>query len=99
MRFCLQLDERSKIRAKVFLQLTCLNVHDRYLKFIVSDIFKFHSNKCPDYFDELLCPVGENSVITRSSNKKIKLSFRKTKLVIQNLSYVGPILGIAFPVI
>ena len=38
---CLQLDNRSKIRVKEFLQLNCLNVHDRYLQFIAPDIFKF----------------------------------------------------------
>ena len=36
------------------------------------------------------CPVGENGVITCSSNKKLKLPFQKTKLGIQSLSYVGP---------
>ena len=90
IRFCLKLDKRSKIRVKEFLQLSWLNFHDRYLQFIVSDIFKFQNDQCPDYFDELFCPVGENGVITRSSNKKLKLTFRKTKLWIQSLSYVGP---------
>ena len=59
-------------------------------KFTVSDIFKFQNDQFPDYFDELFCPVGENDVITRSSNKKLKLPFRKTKLEIQSLSYVEP---------
>ena len=36
------------------------------------------------------CPVGENSVITRSYNKKLKLPFRKTKLGIQSFSYMVP---------
>ena len=89
IRFCLQLDKRSKIRIKEVLQLSWLNFQDRYLQFIVSDIFKFQNDQCPDYFDELFCPVGENGVITRSSNKKLKLPFRKTKLWIQSLSYVG----------
>ena len=68
IRFCLQLEKRSKIRVKEFLQLNWLNVHDRYLQFIVSDIFKFHSDQCPDYFAKLFCPAGENDVITSSSN-------------------------------
>ena len=89
IRFCLQLDERSKIRVKEYLQLNWLNFHDRYLQFIVSDIFKFQNDQCPDYFDELFCPVGENSAITRSSNKKLKLPFRKIKLGIRSLSYVA----------
>ena len=80
IKFCLQLDKRSKIRVEEFLQLNWLNVHDRYLHFI-----------------EIFCPVGENGVITRSSNKKLKLPFRKTKLGIQSLSYVGPNTWKSFP--
>ena len=34
IRFCLQLDNE-------FLELNWLNAHDRYLQFIVPDIFKF----------------------------------------------------------
>ena len=34
----------------------------------------------PKVIPYLTYPVGENGVITRSSNKKLKLSFRKTKL-------------------
>ena len=71
--FCLQLDKRSKIRVKEFLQLNWLNVHDRYLQFIVSDIFKFQNDQCLDYFAEFFCPIGESGVMTRSSNKKLKL--------------------------
>ena len=88
IKFCLQLDKRSKIRVKKFLQLNWLNVHDRYLQFIVSDIFKFQNDQYPNYFDELFWPVGENGVITHSSNKKIKLPSWKTKLGIQSLSCV-----------
>ena len=90
IRPCLQLDKRSKIRVKEFLQLNWLNVHDRSLQFIVSDIFKFKKDQCPGYFDELFCPVGENGAITHSSNKKLKLPFQKTEQGIQSLSYVGP---------
>ena len=60
------------------------------MQFIVSNIFKFQNDQCPDYFNEIFCPVGENGVIMRSSNKKMKLPFRKTKPGIQSLSYVGP---------
>ena len=57
----------------------------------LSPIFlNFKTIKCPDYFNEIFSRVGENGVITRSSNKKLKLPFRKTKLGIQSLSYMGP---------
>ena len=41
IRFCLQLDKMSRIYVNESLELSWLNVHDRYLQFIVSDIFKF----------------------------------------------------------
>ena len=69
MKFCLQSDKRSKIRVKKFLQLNWLKIHDRYLQFIVCNIFKFYSNQCPDYFGEFFYPIGDNNVITRSSTK------------------------------
>ena len=30
--------------------------------YIVSDIFKFYNNQCPDYFNEDFCPVDKNGV-------------------------------------
>ena len=60
------------------------------MQFIVSEIFKFQNNQCPDYFDELFCNVEENGVIKCSSNYELKLHFQKIKLGIQSLSYVGP---------
>ena len=53
------------------------------------DTYKFNNDQCPDYFDELFCPVGENSVITRSSNKE---TTRNPKLI-----YVGPNTSNSFP--
>ena len=92
IRFCLQLDKMSRICVNEFLELNWLNVHDRYLQFIVSDIFKFYNNQCPDYFNEVFCPIDDNGVgtATRCCNKKFKLPFRKSKLGMQSLSYVGP---------
>ena len=89
MRFCLQL-EMLRICAIDFLELNWLNVHYRYLQLIVSDIFKFYNNQCRDYFNEVFGPVDDNGVATRSCNKKLKLIFRKSKLGMQSLSYVGP---------
>ena len=62
-------------------------------------IFKFYKDQCPDFFDGCFYPIGDNSVITRSLNKKLKLAFCKTKLGIQSLFSVGPILGIVFLII
>ena len=42
------------------------------------------------YFNEIFCPVNDNGIATRFCNKKLKLTFRKTKLEMQSLSYVEP---------
>ena len=90
MRFCLEPDKISRICAKDFLELNWLNVHDRYLKFIASDIFKFYNNQCPDYFNEVFCPFDHNGVATPYFSKKLKSPFCKLKLGMQSLLYLGP---------
>ena len=97
MRFCLQLDKMSRIWAKEFLELNWLNVHDRYLQFIVSDICTFCNNQCPNCFNEVFCPVDNNGVATCTRSKKLELPFRKSKLGMQSLSYVGPSTWDKFP--
>ena len=42
------------------------------------------------YFDEFFSPAGGDSLTTDSSNKKLQLAFRKTKLGNQSLYYVEP---------
>ena len=90
LSFCLQVAKVSRICVKEFLELNWRNVHDRYLQFIVSDIFKFHNNQCPDFFNDVFYPVDDNGVATRCCNKKFKWLFYKFKLGMQSLSYVGP---------
>ena len=71
-------------------ELNWLNVHDRYLKFIVSDIFKFYNNQCPDCFNEVFCHVDDNGIVKRCCNKKLKLPFCKLKIGMQSLLYAVP---------
>ena len=52
---------------------------DIYLKLIVSDIFQFYNNQCPDYFNEFLYPVGNNELAMCCCNEKLMLPF-----IIQN---------------
>ena len=65
----------SRICVKEFLELNWLNVHDRYLQFIASDIFKFYKNQCLNYFNEVFCPADDNGVAMCCCNKKLKLPF------------------------
>ena len=49
-RLRLQIDKRSKKSVLRVFTLNWQNVHDRYLRFIVSNIFKFCNNQCRYYF-------------------------------------------------
>ena len=49
-----------------------LNVHERYLQFIVSDSLRFYKNQCTDYFNEAFCLVDDNGVAMRFYYKKLK---------------------------
>ena len=51
-----------------------MHVHDRYLKFIVSDIFKFYINQSSVYFNEVFCLIDGNGVATCSC-KKTEVTF------------------------
>ena len=51
---------------------------------------KLYNNQCPDYFNEVFCPIGNNGAATCSCDKNLKLTFCKSKLGMQSLSYVGP---------
>ena len=88
--FCLQLKKMCRICVKEFVELNCLNVHDRSLQLNASDIFNFYNNQCPDYFNEVFCAVDGNGVATLYCNKKLKLPFCKSKLGMQSFSYLGP---------
>ena len=67
---------------RVFTIKLGVEVHDKYLQFIVCDSFKCQNDQWPDYFDEFFCSVGEYGVITCSFNKKIRLPFRETKHIL-----------------
>ena len=73
-----------------FLELNWFNVHDRHLQIIVSDISNFYNNQCPDYFNDVFCPVDDNGVATRCCYKKLKLPLYKSKLGMQSPSHLGP---------
>ena len=66
--------------SKVCVKLNWLNVHDRYLQFIVFDIFKYYINHYPDYFNEVSCTFDVNEVAMCSCNKKLKLPLAQVEI-------------------
>ena len=90
IRFCLKLDDRYSIKSKEFEKINWLPVQQRISQCSVCSVYKFFTNACPDYFDELYFPVETIGVQTRSSYRKLNLPRRKTNMGLKALSYVGP---------
>lgn len=90
IRFRLQLGWRSHIGANEFEEINWLTINDRFFQCVNSSIHKFFNNKCPAYMKEVYCPVGQNSVNTRSSHLKLMQPSRRTNHGLKSLSYIGP---------
>ena len=89
IRFCLQLDKLKHISYDEFLKW--LAVTYRFKQCVYSIVFKYFSEQCPDYLNEVFDIVREISFPSRRSFQKLKGPFHKTNTVQLALSYIGPI--------
>jgi len=57
-------------------------------------VYKFFSNNCPDYFDEIYFPVETRGVQTRSAHQQLKgalkVPHRKTNIGQKASYHIGP---------
>ena len=90
IRFCLKLDDRSRLKSKEFERINWLPVQERISQCAVCNVHKFFSKHSPDYFEELFFPTEETTIRTRSSFQKLKIPRRKTNIGLKSLSYTGP---------
>ena len=90
IRFCLKLNDRSRIKSKDFESINWLPIAERISQCSLCSVFKFFFKNCPDYLDEIFFPVEINGVQTRSSYLKLNVPHRKTNIGQKALSYTGP---------
>ena len=89
IRFCLQLGNRSHIGVNEFEKINWLNIDDRFEQCVSANIFKFFNNNTPSYMNEIY-ELGNISIQTRQSYKKLKHPFRKSTRGQKCISYMGP---------
>ena len=53
IRFCLKLNDRSIIQSEDFEKINWLPIHERVSKCSLCSIYKFFTENCPNYFDEI----------------------------------------------
>ena len=78
MRFCLQLDKLKDISHEEFERLNWLPVSYRFKHCVNSIVFKYLSEQCPKYLNEIFDVATEINYQLRGSLQKLKCPFCKT---------------------
>ena len=78
VRFCLQLDKKTRIGVAEFKEINWLNINDRFSQCVLSSIYKFFNSESPEYIYEIYFPVEPSNINTRSSFQRLKQSLRKS---------------------
>ena len=90
IRFCQKLDKRYHISNKEFESINWLPVNKRVHQCINAITFKFVNNVCPRYLNEVYEYASQCRIESRSNFAKLKVTFRKTNMGQNGLSYIGP---------
>ena len=72
VRFCLQLDKKTRIGVAEFKEINWLNINDRFSQCVLSSIYKFFNSESPEYFNEIYFPAEPSNINTRSSFQRFK---------------------------
>ena len=78
MCFCFQLDKSKHIFHEEFECLNWLPVTYRFKQCVISIVFKYFNEQCPNYLNEVFDIATESNFQLRNSFQKLKLPFRKT---------------------
>ena len=78
MRFCLRLDKLKHISQEEFERLKWLPVTCRFKQCVISIVFKYFNEQCPNYLNEVFDVATESNFQLRNSFQKLKRPFRKT---------------------
>ena len=98
VRFCLQLDKKTRIGVAEFKEMNWLNINDRFSQCVLWRIHKFFNSESPDYFNEIYFPAEPININTWSSFQRLKQPLRKLNKGLNSASYSGPSLWNKLPV-
>ena len=89
VRFCLNLDNRAHLDKKEFKDINWLTVKERVNQRICVTAYNFFKGTSPAYMNDIF--ITDNTVrVTRNSENRFKIPFRKTNMGQNSLSYLGP---------
>ena len=90
IRFCIQLDNRQHIGTEHFDKISWLPKDQRFKQCLSTSIFKFFSEMCPQYMDEIYGLTNQNNTATRNSSLKLFQALRAKAQSQKCLPYLGP---------
>ena len=90
VRFCLQLDKKTRIGVARFKEINWLNINDRLSQYVLPSIYKFFNSESPEYFNEIYFPAEPSNINTRSSFQRLKQPLIKSNNGLNRASYGGP---------
>ena len=64
VRFCLQLDKKTRIGVAEFKEINWLNINDRFSQCVLSSIYTFFNSESLEYFNEIYFPVKSSNINT-----------------------------------
>ena len=88
IRFCLQLD--IKITSEHFDKINRLPIDQRFKQCLSTSVFKFFSEMCLHYMNEIYKIINQNNTVTRNSSLKLFQPLRATALSQKCLLYLRP---------
>ena len=98
VRFCLQLDKKTRIGVAEFKEINWLNINDIFSQCVLSSIYTFFNSESLEYFNEIYFLAEPSNINTRSSFQSLKQPLRKSNKGLNNASYSGPSLWNKLPI-
>ena len=90
VRFCLQLDKKTRIGVGEFKEIDWLNINDRFSQCVLSNIYDFFNSKSPEYFNKIYFPAEPSNKNTRSSFQWLKQPLRQSNKGLNSAPCSGP---------
>ena len=89
MRFCLQLENREHSGTEHFYKISWLPKDQRFKQCLSASVFKFFSEMCPQYMNEIYKTTNQNNIFTRNSSLKLFQPLKTKAMSQKYLSYLG----------
>ena len=91
------MDNREHIQTEYFDKINWLPIDQRFNQCLSTSVFKFFSEMCPKYMNEIYKTTNQNNTVTRNSSLKLFKPLMAKALSQKCLLYLGPFIWNSLP--